>query len=473
MIKTMLQRLLSHLHRAVFDTSADEVVAFYLDGPAGSSWVAANEFFDITFADGSTIHYDLNNFTISQFIARLRADGMIVLNVNQDTLLFSGITMLELSGAAGKQNPITLYRDILHAIFGAYSREMNAARDNVGEGLKQLNINTATNGFLDVWGKLFGVPRSGLPDPDYQKKIPKEAFRHRINTIAIQQAVKDQTGFDITLKELWRDVFRVDISRLSGPDKFELILDPSDPRLDPTSPLYDPTKQAGNYIVLPTAASSVDWNKILPIIQRNIAAGVTVLKPINLYVFFVNDPINGSVWFQQWGMYGFFIKSDSMPRLDMGLVLSGANTNQMNFGVMITSSQLIGALGNNVLGKVNYMPSIMRSYFASLGNVPIGTSYTADYKGAVIQLYPTDPRTWMTGKWDDNATWVKPYEWSVLMRPTAVEDTFTVNYTDPNNWLGVGVVSSVTSSTTTGDTWEDQQEWSDDQWDHNADPNQP
>lgn len=446
-MKTMLERLLGHLHRAVFDVSPDKVDAFYLNGPLGSSWVAKDENFDITFADGTTLHYDLNNFTIAQFINQLSQDGMIVTKVNPDTRFFSGITMLELTGEAGKDNPVTLYRDILHAIFGAYSREMRAAQDAVVNGINQMFIPTADNGFLDTWGSMFGVPRGTDDDDTYRIKIPREAFRIRVNSYAIEQTVKDLTGYDVTIQEPWRDVFRLDNSYLSGADR-----------------LYDGTN-VGYFIVQPTAAGNVDWKVVLPIIQSNLAAGITVLKPTVNTTYYVKDPLDGTIWWQTWSIYGTWVKTDTLPRLDNGLILSGDYRYDMNFSVAITtfwSSDNFGK-GQQLLGNVRRVTSQSLDAWVKWGTVDVKSLYLGTYVGAFIKVYSNDPRTWMTGGWDTNATWTRPYDVTVYVRSTKLENKF-----GPINATVIGV--GVNSQHSSGDIWTDARDWDDDSWDYGSKP---
>ncbi|ELK5289402.1 hypothetical protein Q6670_004070 [Salmonella enterica] len=448
-MKTMLERLLGHLHRAVFDVSPDKVVAFYMNGPQGSSWVAKDENFDITFADGRTLHYDLNNFTIAQFANQLNQDGMIVTRLNPDTRLFSGITMLELTGEGGKDNPVTLYRDILHSIFGAYGREMRAAQDAVNEGINQMFVPTANDGFLDTWGTLFGVPRGTDDDDKYRIKIPTEAFRLRVNSYAIEKTVKDTTGYDITIQEPWRDVFRLDHSYMSGADR-----------------LYDGTN-VGYFLVQPTAQGNVDWDLVLPIIQRNLAAGVDVLKPAVNTTYFVNDPLDGTIWWQTWTIYGTWVKTDTLPRLDNGLVLSGDYKYQMNYSTTITTFWTSDNFksGNQLLGDIRRVNAQSLDYWLDWGKVDIKNLYQGIYEGAFLKVYSSDPRTWTTGGWDPNATWTRPYDVSILIRYSSLEDSFgPVNAT---------VNGKTYSHATSGDIWSDLRDWDDDDWAHGIAPFYP
>ncbi|EDL8065177.1 hypothetical protein CTA21_23960 [Salmonella enterica] len=444
MIRTMLERLLGHLHRAVFDTSPDEVVAFMLDGPAGSSWVAKDENFDITFADGRKAHFDLNNYTMNQLAVALLGEGMKVTNVNDDTRHFSGITMLELEGKAGRSQPVTLYKDILHAVFGAYSREMRAAKTAVMEGIDQLYIPKASDGFLNTWGNLFGVPRGTEKDEEYRIEIPREAFRLRVNSYAIEQAVKEQTNYEITLEEPWRDVFRLDKSFLSGANKFYNYND------------------VGYFIVQPVTYIGADWDVVMPIIERNLAAGVVALKPQARGRFWVNDPLYGKIWWQVWTQWGTFVQTDTQPRLDNNLVLSGGYDFQINYSVAITSDWVLDNIGDPLKGSIWYIPAHNLSYFADAGVQPIYTYHTGTYAGAYLELYPTTPRDWMSGGWERDSTWGMPYNWRAFFRASQNESQFFAD--------GSGIVAGITVSAFDGETWEDLAEWNDRDWLQGTEP---
>ncbi|EJG5414281.1 hypothetical protein NAD41_000882 [Salmonella enterica] len=442
MVRTMLERLLGHLHRAVFDTTTDDVVAFMLNGPAGSRWVAKDENFDITFADGRAVHFDLNDYTMGTFMQALTDAGMTVSDAEPDTRHFSGITMLELEGQAGTPQPVTLYKDILHALFGAYSREMRAAKTAVMDGINQLHIPSADDGFLDDWGKMFNVPRGGMKDEDYRIEIPREAFRLRVNSFAIEQAVRDKTGYEITLEEPWRDIFRLDESFLSGDNKFYKDED------------------VGYFLVQPVTYKGADWDVVMPIIKQNLAAGVFALEPTTRGSFWVKDPLNGNIWWQEWTMWGTWVRTDEMPRLDDGIVLSGDYKFEINYPVAITSQWMLSNIGNPLNGKIWYVPANNLSYFADAGIQPIYTYHTGTYEGAFLQLYPTDPRTWMIGDWDPDSTWEKPYDWKVYFKATQNESQF---FADAS-----GIGGGITIQGTQGETWEGPDEWNDEPWDQGS-----
>lgn len=466
MRKTMLERLLGHLHRAVFDTSPDELVAFYLDGPAGSSWVAVNEYFDITFADGRTIHWDLNEFVIWEFIEALRNNGMYVTGINPAARFFSGITMLELSGKAGQPNPITLYKDIIHAIFGAYSREMRIARERVDEGLAQLNIKTAGDGFLDQWGTQFGIDRGIRTDANYRVRIPQEAFRVRVNSYGIEKAVLDETGFVISLLEPWRDIFRLDDGRLSGTERFYNGKE-RDENDDEISVSYF-TVQPVSY----TPIQPEDWDKINVVIDRNLAAGVSRVASAFLGRFLVNDPLKNIIWEQTWSIRNSLVYANSMPRLDYDQMLSGPLKTDPNF---LTAHNIARNYASNihnqravkwtfpVNGKTISDPSNLHSTFYQNPVIPVGMGGLSEMEGSIVQFYPTTPRTWRLGGWDRDSTWNRPYDWRVYSRQFGEENQFLAKV----EWYMDSLVGKDQHYTeiSAGERWDDDSTWIEDTWD--------
>ncbi|EAB4417286.1 hypothetical protein D7B12_17805 [Salmonella enterica] len=451
-MRTMLKRLLGHLHRAVFDTSTDDVVAFYLDGPEGSSWVAVDELFTITFKDGTHQIFNLNDYKIFQFINALKKAGMTVSRPNPDCSLYSGITMLELEGKAGKPNPIILYQDVLHSLFGAYAREMRLARDNVDAAIEQMEIQTANDGFLDLWGRLFSALKTpGLEEDKYRDKIRRLAFRKRVNGYAIEKIVFEETQQVISIEEPWRNIFRMDISQLSGTNEF-----------------YNGT-ETGYFLVQPVSYRAVNWDEILPIIQRNIAAGVKILNPAIRGMFLVETPLNGNVGIMNWSMMSQWVIAHSMPRLDNEIVLSGKYEMQLNYSVSIDSNyavQWVTPVESNIRrDNSNILAADVR-----WGDVPIKTWFTGNKLGDWLKMYPVEPRNWMQGKWDKDATWHTPYTWKVFSRASGSEDAFYVanvredgngNVIEAKSWLQPTIITASQE----GWSWEDPQEWSSDRWD--------
>ncbi|EPT1451939.1 hypothetical protein ACVOZ6_003527 [Escherichia coli] len=285
---------------------------------------------------------------------------------------------------------------------------------------------------------MFGVPRTTEDDTKYRIEIPREAFRLRVNSYAIEQTVKELTNYEITLEEPWRDVFRLDQSALSGTNKFYNYND------------------VGYFIVQPVTYVGADWDVVMPIIERNLAAGVVALKPRNSGRYWVNDPLDGTIWWQEWTMWATFVQTDTMPRMDKNLVLSGGYDFQYNYSVAITSDWVLDNIGKPLTGNIWYVPARNLSYFADAGVQPIYTYHTGTYAGAYLELYPTTPRDWMSGGWERDSTWGMPYNWRAFFRASQNESQFFADASGIGGGISVDAIQ--------GETWEGPDEWNDDRW---------
>ena len=101
----------------------------------------------------------------------------------------------------------------------------------------------------------------GEADASYRQRIPAEAFRLRVNALAIEKAILDLTGKVVRILEPWTTIFTLDDSELDGDDK-----------------LQDST-HVGYFFIRPQSEKPIDWSDVLPIIERNRPAGVIMLPP--------------------------------------------------------------------------------------------------------------------------------------------------------------------------------------------------
>jgi hypothetical protein len=263
-MSTTLQRLLDYPHAAVFDKDPLASLAFRLNHPMGAAWTVAEGTLSASFASAEPFTYDLSAMTVSELADALRADGFTVLSESPDAAGMSALALVEGSGYQFESNGdhLNVFNSLLWSLFTGYAGEMRQARYQVGQALRQMIIPQAEGEWLDVWGGLYGVPRKGeQSDAAYAPRIPQEAFRKRVNAHGIELAVLDETGYRISIREPWKEIFRLDSSLLSGPHKF-----------------YDGST-TGYHLIRPVATSNVDWAQVLPIIARNKAAGVIVLEP--------------------------------------------------------------------------------------------------------------------------------------------------------------------------------------------------
>lgn len=258
--KTMLQRLLRYPHSAVFDKAPAEELAFLLGHADGASWSVADHV--LTARAGALVRsYDLGDFTINTLAAALAADGFTVSGVTTTYQQLSALSLVEGSGdeLVSNGNRLHVYTSLLWVILSAYAAELRGAEAQIVQALRQMLITQAEGEWLDLWGQLYGVGRwSGESDAAYAPRIPHEAFRIRVNARAIELAIRDATGYDVRIEEPWEDVFTLDQSELSGPDR-----------------LYD-GELIGYHIIRPVARGMVDWERVFAVINRNRAAGVLI-----------------------------------------------------------------------------------------------------------------------------------------------------------------------------------------------------
>lgn len=260
---TTLQRLVDYPHAAVFDKSPIAVTLFRLRHAAGATWDVA-ETVMVANAGTSSHTYDLSTLTVAGLAARLTIDGFDVSGLDSTNSGLSALVIVEGAGDQGVSNGdrVMGYTSLMWALMGGYAGEIREARDQVVQALRQMVIGTSEGEWLDLWGTLYGVKRpNGQSDEDYKTAIPKEAFRIRVNHIAIEETIKELTGYDVRIFEPWKRIFTLGTSTLSGPDR-----------------LRDGTYYT-NCLIQPLGQPGVDWAKVIPIIERNRAAGVLVYQP--------------------------------------------------------------------------------------------------------------------------------------------------------------------------------------------------
>lgn len=326
---TALQRLLKYPHAAVFDKTPQAEPVLRLRSEAGLAWQVADEVLSVTSGD-RVLTYDLAALTVGQLAVQLQQDGLEVGPINPEFAGLSAAVLVEGHGdqAQSSGDRLTGFKSLLWSLYSAYGRELREARTQVGEALRQMVIWQSEGEWLDLWGALYNTPR--LADEDdaaYQPRIPQEAFRIRVNALAIEQAIKDATGKDVRIEEPWGSMFRLDESALSGEQKF-----------------YD-GERVGYHLIRPVSRVSIDWSDVLPVIERNRAAGVIVLPPEMRSSQLLDASIDGTIWSCGQSLYGAYIPIWTDNRLDY-LRLSDEEITR-NWPVMI--SQLISSSNTDAL----------------------------------------------------------------------------------------------------------------------------
>ena len=338
---TMLKRLLGSLHSAVFDTSPDAGLAFFIRHPDGAAWSVADEVLVATIS-GQSKSYPLATMTIGQLAGQLVIDGFEVSGLSAEFSGLSASVLIDGSGNTATSNGDRLYafRDYLRVLLGGYARELRTVKLQIAEAIKQMVITQAEGEWLDLWGAIYNTPRPyNMNDADYQTLIPAEAFRVRVNGYAIEQAILDLTGKVVSIEEPWGNIFRLDESTLSGSHGF-----------------YDGSN-IGYHLIRPVSRSSIDWSDVLPVIERNRAAGVLILDPETRLSSAVDGRINGSVWLGIQSISSSLVQIWTDSRLDY-MVLSNEEITR-NWDVMIS----------NVVTMANLDPLLDPASIAAVRNI--------------------------------------------------------------------------------------------------------
>lgn len=265
MSATTLQRLLKHPHAAVFDKDPLAELVLRVSHAGGSSWVVAAGVLTVV-AGGEEFTYQLAGYTVSTLANAMQADGLSVTRVNSQYGHLSALALVEGASDQWLSNGdhLRVFTSLLWALLQGYSREVDAAQEQIRQALLQMVIATAEGEWLDLWGTLYGVPlHPGETDASLRVRIPDEAFRIRVNGLAIEKTIKSLTGRDVEIREPWKLMFRLDKSALSGADHLH------------DADFYTP------HIIQPVAREAFDWAEVLKIIHRNRAAGVLVHSPLS------------------------------------------------------------------------------------------------------------------------------------------------------------------------------------------------
>lgn len=461
MIRSTIKRLLSHLHRAVFDTSAEEVRLFRVSKPqSGLSFTVSEDVLTVTVLPAGTFKftYSLEALTVGQLASALVLDGFTVTGLRASLadrnarILLDGVFTSE----PGTELAVMGFTDDLRVIMGAYATMIRDARAAVAEALSQMVIGTSSGTFLAYWGKLFGIVRpAGMSDPDYATLIPKEAFRIRVNAYAIENTIKDLTGYEVTIEEPWTDIFRLDYSRF-----------------DSNAMFYD-QNSVGYFLIKPVSYQTIppqDWTeKIIPIIERNKAAGVDIMTPEPRMRYYVSDPLDGTIWTSVWDMRIAFVAFNEYYRLDE-MRLDEPIDLAMHYKVAITSSQVMFTPKERILGRVyGFGLRQWDAFFMHYTGYQMFFGGLGTRKVAFTQAYPEGLKTWRdAGKWRGFQTWSKPYEVVVLSNQYKEENKFFLDGSDVmSNAQAWTVISS-------GTTWETPPSWdTNDTWDDGVNSNTP
>lgn len=262
----MLEKLVSSLYSAL-DKSPDAKIAIRVQHPDGVRWEVAKRNLSVWTEGGASIgSVALDSLTIGQLAGWLRSQGCSVVYENPDFSAKSASVLLNGSGMQSTSNGDALeaYDSILWSLLDAYAFELEGASDSIDQALLQMYLGTVDGEWLDYWGEHFGMPREGRSDNDYREYIVEETLRNRDNALAIEKTIRQLAGEAVSIREPWKDIFILGESRMDDRHHFH----------------------GAHYytygVIQPVANTGTNWNKVLPLINRNKAGGVVIADPQNL-----------------------------------------------------------------------------------------------------------------------------------------------------------------------------------------------
>lgn len=277
-----LQKLLGHLPGQVFDREPAEVLALRVRNADGLRWEVSGGVLRLTsvekfvYFDGSTAwdgsndfgafvwEYPLLGLTVAQLADAIRADRHDVVYENPDVGSLSALALVPGANDQDSSNGDHLYvfSSVLWSILGAYAVEVDALDATITEGLRQMIVGQAKGEILDTWTELYGVPAlADETDEEQLARFRAETLRVRTTPRAIERAVLEQTGEVVQVDEPWRRMFTVGESALSGDSRLQ----------DGQFYTY--------HVIQVVSREGADLSRIIPVVERNIAAGVDLYAP--------------------------------------------------------------------------------------------------------------------------------------------------------------------------------------------------
>lgn len=202
------QKLLGLLHR-VFDKDPYAFTALRVDYDGGMVWTIADATLTtaVSGGSGSNLSIDLSQYTVGELANYIgQQPGYSVSAVDRSALsLLSARILVDGSGdtSASNGNLIQGYTNVLWSYIDANANELELARTQIGEMLKQMSTTTASDDWLDNLGTVYGVPRiQGELDTSYGPRIIAEVLRPKSNNVAIENAISYYTGQTTTVTDV-------------------------------------------------------------------------------------------------------------------------------------------------------------------------------------------------------------------------------------------------------------------------------
>lgn len=196
----LTQKLVGFLHRA-FNRDAAEFLGLRLRYDGGMTWRVEDTvlYTSVTGGSGAALEVDLTQYTLGELANYLSAQPgySVPFRVANELSLLGARILLDSSGNQDKTNGdhLRAFTSLTWAYLDANAVELKAAREQIYQMLRQMNVVTGENEWLDEIGGYYNVRRrDGEIDSLYGPRIIEEVIRPRNNNKAIDIAISRATG---------------------------------------------------------------------------------------------------------------------------------------------------------------------------------------------------------------------------------------------------------------------------------------
>lgn len=102
--------------------------------------------------------------------------------------------------------------ELLNAVLGAVAERLQILGADIDAGIAQLNVLSAAEEWLDLWGGVYGIQRKSDHELDatYGPRIIAETVRQRPQPQSLIDIVLQTTGVEIVVRDLWPHILHSD-----------------------------------------------------------------------------------------------------------------------------------------------------------------------------------------------------------------------------------------------------------------------
>lgn len=197
------RRLINRLHR-VFNRSPKNVQVMSVTFGCATCTIAVKDLTLTVTTPDSSAAFGLDTRTLAQLRDDINASGLAtvaLISADYGDLLARGL--YENVYEAGETPYLDYPQSLLWAEMMAYGWALDDLSTNTELALRQLNMLTAIEGWLDDWGNRFGVPRlQSESDTDYLARIKATVLLIKQNGRALEKLIRQAVGFRVDIHNL-------------------------------------------------------------------------------------------------------------------------------------------------------------------------------------------------------------------------------------------------------------------------------